>query len=95
MIVNYRGIIDNIGYNARVKIPQIPDMSLMVGSAENHASIPLILYQDFNTGIPKPLQKPIEQMKNEDVSQKLNGETYTTNDFVNNDFFLGNAVGGY
>lgn len=91
----YRGILDNIGYNARVKKPEIPDMRLMIGTAENLASVPLILYNDFNMYIPTPLQKPIEQMKVEEVATKLDGTTFTVNDFVNNDFFLGNAVGGY
>ena len=95
MCLYYRGILDNIGLGVRIKKPEIPDMHLMVGTAENLASVPLILYQDFNTYIPKPLQKPIEDMKNEEVATKLNGVTYTTNDFVNNDYWLGNAVGGY
>lgn len=92
----YRGIIDNIGLNVRRKNPEIPDFHLMVGTAENLASVPLLLYNDFNTYIPKPLQENIEMMKNEDVRQKLNGESYTIDDFVNNTFFLGNVVdGGY
>ena len=91
----YRGILDNIGYHTRVKRPEIPDYHLMVGTAENLASVPLILYNDFYANIPEPLQKPLEQMKAEDVAQKLDGTTFTVNDFVNNDFFLGDAVGGY
>ena len=95
MGIYYRGIIDNIGLNVRVKKPYIPDYHLMIGTAENLASVPLLLYNDFNTYIPKPLQKPIEQMKLEDVTMKLDGVQYTTDDFVNNTFFIGNAVGGY
>ena len=91
----YRGIIDNIGYHVRIKPPEIPDMRLMVGTAENLASVPLILYNDFNTYIPKVLQQPIDQMKNEDVTKQIDGTQFTVDDFVNNTFFLGDAVGGY
>lgn len=92
----YRGIIDNIGLNVRMKKVDIPDYHLMVGTAENLSSVPLILYNDFNTPIPEPLQRPLEQLKNEDVRAKLSNEGFTVDDFVNNTFYLGNAVdGGY
>ena len=91
----YRGIINRAGATVLLKCPEIPDAKLMVGSAENLASVPLLLYNDLSSAIPKPLTAPIDQMKNEDVRTKLNGETLTVDDFVNNTFYVGRAVGGY
>lgn len=94
-MINYRNIIDNIGFMVRMKKPHIPDKSLMIGSVESHESIPLLIYENYQRDIPKPLQKPINQMKLEEVTDKLDGVHYTVNDFINNDFYLGNSTGGY
>lgn len=94
MAFYYKGILDRIGLGVRSKRVEIPDYKLMIGSAEQLSSVPLLLYNDLSAGIPKPLLQNIENMKHEDVQEKLANGSVTIDDFVNNTWWLGNAVDG-
>lgn len=90
----YRGIVNQIAYNRLTRVPEIPDFHLMVGAAEAHYPVPVLIYKDVPTEQAKALIRPINEMKREEVDLPLQGTTYTTDDFVTNTFYLGAPIDG-
>lgn len=68
----YRNIINAFGLKAMIKNPQIPDYHLMVGSAEELGSLPLLVYT--NTSVPKEVvdnMNRVSEMNNEQLYSAL------------------------
>jgi hypothetical protein len=82
-------------YKVLEKPPNIPDFKLMVGSAETLQSLPLAIYKDYLPKQGQALVRPLQELPAEQVDPKLSGILYTPNDFIYNDFFLGEPTGGF
>lgn len=91
----YKSILNYIGLSQLLKPPDIPDYHLMVGSAECLESLPLAIYKDYLPAQAMALVEPLQNMSAEDVDPDLVGKTYTPNDFIYDDWFLGNPTGGF
>ena len=87
----YRGIMNRIALQQLATVPDIPDYHLMIGSAEQLASVPVLIYQ---TVVPPEAKALIPPASREEMDTPLNGTTYTTDDFINNTFYLGNPIDG-
>lgn len=90
-MVYYRSIANNIALHRLQRPIATPDYRLMVGEAEKLSPLPLLLYRDVPTKQAKALIPPA---KRENVDIPLQGTTYTTDDFVNNTFWLGAPIVG-
>ncbi len=93
--MEYQTFLNLIGLSVLAKPPCVPDYKLMVGSAETLNSLPLAIYKDYLPPQAKALIEPIQNMSAEDLDPSLVGKTYTPNDFIQDDFFLGEPLGGF
>lgn len=89
--MNYGGVLKNIALQTIDKPVQVPDYHLMVGTAEDLASQPIVTYVDF---MPKNVYRnlPDPELSYEDVQQKLSAGQLTIDDFFQNVYPLGNAL---
>ena len=93
-MLEYQKILNAIALKQIKKEPHIPDMRLMVGSAEQLMPMPIFIYQNYMGDIPKALQQPINNLKIEDIQTGFNSGALTPDDFVNNTYFIGNPIDG-
>lgn len=79
------------GFKHIAKNCQIPDYHLMVGSAENLATQPIVNYVDF---MPKSTYNllPDPKMSFEDIQENLAAGTLTIDDFFTGVEPLGDAI---
>lgn len=94
MAIEYQHALNTGAYNRLVRPQAIPDFKLMVGSAEALHSLPITMYKDFYGKQAKALIEPIKDLPAEKVDPQLVGKTYEPNDFIYNDFWLGNPIDG-
>ena len=89
--MSYRNIQNAHALKNVATAAKIPDYHLMVGSAENLSSQPLVHYVDF---MPKPVfnMLPDDKMSYEEVQQNLESGTLTIDDFFGNVYPLGEAI---
>lgn len=89
--MQYIGIIRNIALQAIDKPVQVPDYHLMVGTAEDLKSQPIVTYADF---MPENVYKrlPNPEMTYEEVQEKLSAGELTIDDFFQNTYPLGNPL---
>ena len=90
----YRQVLDGIAVNNLVKLPNIPDYHLMVGSAECLAPLPLII--DNMSGIPNEIVQnmhDLSEMSNEDIKQSIENNELEINDFNWNMALIGSGLG--
>lgn len=90
--MDYRAVVNRIGLNILTTAPSIPDYHLMIGSAEQLASQPIMTFEDF---MPKQVAKllpDITDMTYEDVQENLASGKLTINDFFTNVYPLGDAL---
>lgn len=89
--MSYKNIQNAHALKNVVKPAKIPDYHLMVGTAEDLSSQPLVHYVDF---MPKQTYKmlPDNKMTYEDVQANLEAGTLTIDDFFGNVYPLGEAI---
>ena len=87
----YRNIINAIALRQIKKPVEIPDYHLMVGTAEQLKSQPIVHYVDF---MPKSTYDnlPNPEMTFEEVQQNLASGTLTIDDFFQNVYPLGEPI---
>lgn len=89
---NYGAYLNGIALSIKTKVPQIPDYKLMVGSAEDLSSQPVLIYKDVTNPTYNMLTKQLANLPNDAVSEDLIGTIYEPDDFVNETFWLGEPV---
>lgn len=86
----YRQNLDRFALQSVHKMPNIPDYHLMVGSAEDLASLPLLVYK--NASVPKEISEHIQTMhdlNSDDIAEAIANNTLEVNDLNGNMVFLG------
>lgn len=76
-----------------IKKVDIPDMKLMIGSAECLEPLPLLIYKDLGVKQASAVMKPYNQLTYEEAAETLQGGGLTVNDFPGNTLYLGDAIG--
>ena len=77
----YSEILKKQALNNITKFPNIPDYHLMIGSAENLSSLPLLLYT--SASIPKAVVDNMEFFRNTDnekIAEMINNNQIEIND---------------
>lgn len=89
--MDYRGCINAQAMQVLAQTVHVPDYHLMVGSAEDLSSQPIVTYVDF---MPKDVYKrlPDNKMTFEQVQENLASGTLTIDDFYQNVYPLGDAI---
>lgn len=90
----YRQVIDGFARNSLIKAPNIPDFHLMVGSAEETSSVPLLVYE--NAEIPSEIVKNMAQMSNltqNEIAEKIANNTLEVNDINGSVALIGSGLG--
>lgn len=91
--MGYRNIIDAFALQSVSKMPDIPDYHLMIGSAEEHAPLPLMLYARAN--VPKQIVQgwdTLKEVTNEDMEYLINNQQLEVNDMNWNMALIGNGL---
>ena len=91
----YRKTLDRIALKTLLKAPEIPDFHLMVGTAEKHKSLPLMIYEQ--TAIPAelvPSMVELSQKSSVDIEKAIADNTLEVNDMNLNVLMIGNGLGG-
>lgn len=92
--MNYRGVIDRYALNTLIKLPQIPDFHLMVGSAENLDGIPLLVQK--NSAVPQAVAENIQEQSkstNDELQQKIADNVIELDDLNFNVATIGDSLG--
>ena len=89
----YKPIVNAIALHRLMRPIHIPDMDLMVGSAECLEPLPLLIYKDVGTKQGSPVMRPYHDLTLEEASEKLQGTSLTTDDFPGNTMYLGDPMG--
>lgn len=89
----YKPIVNAIGLDRLIRPIDIPDMRLMVGSAECLEPLPLLIYQDVTTTQGNPLMKPYKDLTLEEAAEKIGESGLTVDDFPGNTLYLGDPTG--
>lgn len=90
----YRQILDSFALQQLYKMPNIPDFHLMVGSAEELAGLPLLVYE--NAKIPNEIagNMAINNSKtNEEIQTMIANNDLEVNDLNWNLALLGSGLG--
>ena len=90
----YRNIINSIALGVLLKNPDMPDYRLMIGTAEQLDSVPLLISQ---TKIPTKVAETLEKtqrMTNEELEQSIANNSLEVNDFSSNTAILSGTIGG-
>lgn len=90
----YKSFLNSIANLAIKKAPNIPDYHLMVGTAERHESLPVMVYK--NSRIPGSLVKNMQEIQtndNETVQRMIADGNLEVNDLNWNIALLGNGLG--
>ena len=89
---NYQSTLNRIAFNQIKKNVDIPDYHLMIGTAEELASQPIMLSENI---IPKHVYNAlpnIDNMTYEEVQQNLSSGKLTIDDFFQNVYPMGDAI---
>lgn len=96
MLNGYKNtVLNRHGLKALIKPPVLPDESLAIGGDDNMANIPLLIFCDQHLPIPGPVVDTINNMSYEKVAEKGKADYVTMDNFVTDDFDLGDAIQGY
>lgn len=74
------------------KTPDIPDNSLMVGSSEIMATVPVVLYKKAVPPAAVPLVEHFNNMSHEDIHHGLMEGSISYEDFPGQSLFMGNPT---
>lgn len=92
--MEYRKMLDRIALGVLLQNPDIPDFHLMVGTAEDLSSQPLLIPQHT---IPKEVAKSLSNLNtlsNENIINAINDGVLEVNDFNGNTAVIGGMIGG-
>lgn len=92
--MGYRQVIDAFALQSLLQAPEIPDYHLMIGSAEELAPLPLMLYARAN--VPKQIVQGWDNLKDlssDQVESLINNQQLEVNDLNYNLAFIGNGLG--
>lgn len=92
--MSYLRTLSAIAYKVLPTVPDMPDYHLMVGTAERHDSIPLVIPQ---AKIPKTVAEQLvtyETMSSEEITEAIANNTLEINDFNANTAILTGLIGG-
>ena len=90
----YRQIIDRFALNQLIKMPNIPDFHLMIGSAEELNGLPLLVYE--NAKVPSEVAENMaitSQKTNEEIQEMIANNDLEVNDLNWNLALLGSGLG--
>lgn len=91
----YREMLNYQALSVLIKPPCLPDYKLMIGSAERLDSLPLVIYKNYMPAQAKPLVRATSDMPAEQLDPDFVGKTYEPDDFIQDTFFIGDALGGF
>lgn len=86
----YRNMLNRFALQSVIKAPNIPDFHLMVGSAEDLASLPLLIYDSSN--VPSEIVQGMSkynEMTSDDIQQAIADNVLEVNDINMNIATLG------
>ena len=83
------------GLKALLKAPVLPAERLAIGGDDTMQSIPLRIFCDQHLPIPAPVLDTINNSSYEKTVAKGSGDVVTMDNFVTDDFQLGEAIQGY
>ena len=89
----YRNILDAFALKTLAKMPNIPDFHLMVGSAEEHSPMPLLVYE--KSVLPSQLVnnfKVTQNMTNEEIESAIANGQLEVNDLNYNVALIGLGI---
>lgn len=92
--MEYRQTLDRIALSVLNRTPDIPDYHLMVGSAEELASLPVLIPQHE---IPKEVAHSLTQLNdldNDTIEKLIDEQSLEINDFNGNTALLAGMIGG-
>lgn len=91
--MSYRQQINKHGLRALNKAPNIPDYHLMVGSAEDLSSKPLVLYEKALPDNVGNMVRASQALKeDENLQEKLNTNVLEVNDIMGNISLIGSGL---
>ena len=82
------------GLKALLKNPIMPDMNLGIGDDDTRVSIPLLIFCDQHLPIPGVVMDTANSSY-EKEAVKGAGDTLSIDNFVTDDFSLGDSIQGY
>ena len=89
------GYRNNVNAHARgvlVKPPHIPDYHLMVGSAEDLESKPLVVHKKAYPTVATESIKIAQNMTDAEMQERLANDTLEVNDFMENTLLIGSGL---
>lgn len=89
----YRAYADAFALQQLLKTPAIPDMKLMVGSAECLEPLPLLIYRDVGLHKASAVMVNHDKLSIEEAAEKIASTSLTIDDFPGNTLYLGEPVG--
>ena len=89
---SYRQMINGFGLLALGKPCQIPDYHLMIGTAEDLSSQPIMIFEDAMPKQVASMLPDIRDMDYEDVQSDLASGKLTIDDFFTNVYPLGDPI---
>ena len=90
----YRQVIDRFALNQLIKMPNIPDFHLMIGSAEELNGLPLLVYE--NAKVPSEIAENMavtSQKTNEEIQEMIANNDLEVNALNWNLALLGSGLG--
>lgn len=93
MGMNYRSVCNAFALGQIKKDPDIPDFHLMVGSAEYLSSLPVLASGNYVPKQDYKLMTSYANMEAEDVTKAINEGALEVDDFIENTYFTGAALG--
>ena len=90
----YKQVLNQFALNTLIKKPNIPDFHLMVGSAENLASLPLLVYEKAK--VPTEVVQVMNETKNkssEEIAEAIANNNLEVNDLNWNLALIGSGLG--
>lgn len=90
----YRDVIDRFALMQLLKLPNIPDFHLMIGSAEELNGLPLLVYDSaaIPAGVAQNM-KIAEEKTSEEIAAMIANNELEVNDINWNIALIGNGLG--
>lgn len=93
--MNYRSICNAFALQKLYKLPEMPDFTLGIGSAENLSPVPVMIQkQHVVPSVVVENMKKYSQLSNEDISRMIEENVIEVNDLNDNTGLLGSPLGG-
>lgn len=89
MFPGYRNIFNAHGLKSLLKCPVMPAANLAIAGDDEMSDVPLVIFRDQHLPIPGPTMESVYNLPYEKTAKKGAGDTLSMNDFVTDDFQLG------